>query len=39
MRVRHVKAFGDSHLVVQHVLEEYQCLDGTLIVTLKSVGT
>jgi hypothetical protein len=25
-----VKAFGDSHLVVQHVLEEYQCLDGTL---------
>jgi ribonuclease HI len=30
MRVKNVKAFGDSQLVVQHVLEEYQCLDGTL---------
>jgi ribonuclease HI len=30
MGVKHVKAFGDSQLVVQHVLEEYQCLDGTL---------
>jgi hypothetical protein len=25
-----VKAFGDSQLVVQKVLEEYQCFDGTL---------
>jgi ribonuclease HI len=30
MRVKHVKAFGDSQLVVQQVLEEYQCFDGTL---------
>jgi ribonuclease HI len=30
MRVRHVKAFGDSQLVIQQVLEEYQCLDSTL---------
>jgi ribonuclease HI len=30
MGVKHVKAFGDSHLVVQQVLEEYQCFDGTL---------
>jgi ribonuclease HI len=30
MGVKHVKAFGDSQLVVQQVLEEYQCLDGTL---------
>jgi ribonuclease HI len=30
MGVKHVKAFGDSQLVVQHVLEEYQCFDGTL---------
>jgi ribonuclease HI len=30
MAVKHVKAFGDSQLVIQHVLEEYQCLDGTL---------
>jgi hypothetical protein len=29
MGVKHVKAFGDSQLVVQHVLEEYQCFDGT----------
>jgi hypothetical protein len=25
-----VKTFGDFQLVVQQVLEEYQCLDGTL---------
>jgi ribonuclease HI len=25
-----VKVFGDSQLVVQQILEEYQCLDGTL---------
>jgi ribonuclease HI len=25
MGVKHVKAFGDSQLVVQHVLGEYQC--------------
>jgi ribonuclease HI len=30
MGVKHVKAFGDSQLVVQQVLEEYQCFDGTL---------
>lgn len=30
MRVKYVKAFGDSHLVVQQVLKEYQCLDDTL---------
>jgi ribonuclease HI len=30
IRVKHVKAFGDSQLVVQQVLEEYQCFDGTL---------
>jgi ribonuclease HI len=30
MGIRHVKAFGDSQLVVQQVLEEYQCLDDTL---------
>jgi ribonuclease HI len=30
MGVKHVKAFGDSQLVVQHILEEYQCLNGTL---------
>jgi hypothetical protein len=28
MRVNYVKAFGDSQLVVQQILEEYQCLDG-----------
>jgi hypothetical protein len=28
--VKHVKAFDDSQLVVQQVLEEYQCFDGTL---------
>jgi hypothetical protein len=30
MGVKHVKVFGDSQLVVQQVLEEYQCFDGTL---------
>jgi hypothetical protein len=30
MGVKHVKAFGDSQLVVQQVLEKYQCFDGTL---------
>jgi ribonuclease HI len=30
MGVKHVKAFGDSQLVVQQVLEEYQCFDGIL---------
>jgi hypothetical protein len=28
--VKHVRAFGDSQLVVQQILEEYHCLDGTL---------
>jgi ribonuclease HI len=35
MRVKHVKAFYDSQLVVQHVLEEYQCFDGTLNIYLE----
>jgi ribonuclease HI len=30
MGVKHVKTFGDSQLIVQQVLEEYQCFDGTL---------
>jgi ribonuclease HI len=30
MRVKHVKAFGDSQIVFQQILEEYQCFDGTL---------
>jgi ribonuclease HI len=30
MGVKHVKVFGDSQLVVQQILEEYQCLNGTL---------
>jgi hypothetical protein len=30
MGVKHVRAFGDSQLVIQQILEEYQCLDGTL---------
>jgi ribonuclease HI len=30
MGVKHVRAFGDSQLVVQQVLEEYQCFDGNL---------
>jgi ribonuclease HI len=35
MGVRHVRAFGDSQLVVLQILEEYQCLDGTLNSYLK----
>jgi hypothetical protein len=38
MGVKHVRAFGDSQLVVQQVLEEYQCFYGTQTVTLKDVG-
>jgi ribonuclease HI len=30
MGVKHVKAFGDSQLIVPQILEECQCLDGTL---------
>jgi ribonuclease HI len=30
MGVKHVNVFGDSQLVVQQILEEYQCLDDTL---------
>jgi hypothetical protein len=30
MGVKHVKAFGDSQLVIQQVLGEYQCFDSTL---------
>jgi hypothetical protein len=30
MGVKHVKAFGDSQLVIQKVLGEYQCFEGTL---------
>jgi hypothetical protein len=30
MGVQHVKAFSDFQLVAQQILEEYQCLDGTL---------
>jgi hypothetical protein len=30
MGVKHVKAYDDSQLVVQQVLEEYQCLNDTL---------
>jgi ribonuclease HI len=30
MGVKHVREFGDSRLAVQQILEEYQCLDGTL---------
>jgi ribonuclease HI len=29
MGTKQVNAFGDSQLVVQQILEEYQCLDGT----------
>jgi hypothetical protein len=39
LRVKHVRAFSDSHLVVQQILEEYQCLDGTLNSYLENVGT
>jgi ribonuclease HI len=31
MGVNHVRAFGDSQLIVEQVLEEYQCLDGSII--------
>jgi hypothetical protein len=34
-----VKVLGDSELVVQQVLREYQRLDGTLNSYLKSVRT
>jgi hypothetical protein len=30
MGVKHVRAFGDSQLVVQLILKEYQCLDGNV---------
>jgi hypothetical protein len=30
MGVKHAKAFSDAQLVVQQVLGEYQCLDGTV---------
>jgi ribonuclease HI len=30
MGVKHMNAFSDSQLVVQPILEEYQCLDGNL---------
>jgi hypothetical protein len=30
-----VRAFGDSQLVVQQILEEHQCLDGTLVILKK----
>jgi hypothetical protein len=30
MGVKHVKVFGDSQLVIQQVLGEYQCFNGTL---------
>jgi hypothetical protein len=33
-----VKALGDSQLVVQQILEKYQCLDGTLNSYLENVG-
>jgi ribonuclease HI len=36
--VKHVEAFGDSQLVVQQVLEEYQRFDGTLNSYLENVG-
>jgi ribonuclease HI len=35
MGVKHVNTFGDSRLVVQQILEEYGCLDGTLNSYLK----
>jgi ribonuclease HI len=30
MRVTHIKVFSDSQLVVQQILEKYQCLDSML---------
>jgi ribonuclease HI len=35
MGAKHVRAFGDSQLIVQQILEEYQCLDGNLNSFLK----
>jgi ribonuclease HI len=35
MGVKHVREFGDSQLVVQQIIEEYQCFDGTLISCLE----
>jgi hypothetical protein len=32
-----VRTFGDSQLVVQQILNEYQCLDDTLNSYLKNV--
>jgi ribonuclease HI/probable phosphoglycerate mutase len=34
MGVKHVEAYGDSLLVVQQVLDEFQCLEGSLRVCL-----
>jgi ribonuclease HI len=34
MGVKHVKAYGDSLLVVQQVAGEFQCLEGSLRVCL-----
>jgi ribonuclease HI len=39
MGVKHVRAFGYSQQFVKQILEEYRCLDGTLISYLKNVGT
>ena len=30
MEVKHVEAYGDSLLVVQQVVVEFQCLEGSL---------
>jgi ribonuclease HI len=30
MGVKHVEAFGDSLLVVQQIIDTFQCLDGSL---------
>jgi hypothetical protein len=30
MGVKHVRAFGDSQLVLRQILAKYQCLVGTL---------
>jgi hypothetical protein len=38
MGVKYFKAFDDSKLVVQQILEEYQSLDGTLNSYLENVG-
>ena len=34
MEVKHVEAYGDSLLVVQQVVGEFQCLEGSLRVCL-----